>query len=280
MRYIIALLLFTATYSACATDTLTRAQVFSFSVGDTFQYRNASYEYDVWNQYPPSYSVGYSECVIRKIYSATDTPAIVLIREWVSSTPTRIDSFKLFSPQDYEVMIDTIGWGHPFHSWPGDTVIVDSSAMWWGQHVNYVLVHDAYFYDGQLYATGFGLVNETQDGGTGPGGGFDDTTTLVYYSGYQGTFGTRHPFYLASINDINDDIQIKALPNPSSGIFQLMGIRDNDLIEVYNIFGQLIVQERAKETFNSFDLSSRGQGVYICRVTREGVSTSLRVVLQ
>ena len=280
MRNLIILLLFSATFTVRANDTLTRAEVYNFSVGDTFQYRDASYNYSINGHFSPSYSVSFSTCIIRKLYSAPDTPAIVLIREWISYTPSRIDSFKLFSPQDYEVMIDTFGWGYPWHLWTGDTVIANRSTLWWGRHTNYILVHDGYFADGQSYASGFGLVNETKDGGTGVGGSFDDTTTLVYYSGSQGTFGSRQGSYLTPESNITADIQIKVQPNPSFGIFQLMGTKDNDNIEVFNMIGQLIFSGLAGGANSSFDLSSRGHGVYVCRITRDGFSNTLRVVLQ
>lgn len=280
MRCSFCILFLVAFVNIRASDTLTRAQVYSFAAGDTFDYRNAQYDYDVNGQSPPSYSVSYSRCVIVNIYNSLDTPAIVVVKKWLYPVPIYIDSSILYQPSGFEVILDTVGWGNPFHSWPGDTVIVDSLSQFWGYRTNYVLVHDGYFYDGQTYAEGLGIVKETSDGGTGPGGAFDDTTTLIYYSGHNGILGTPYtslPTYITSIDSIQ---QTGIRPNPSNGYFNFFGLMNGDNIEIYNVLGQKIWTMISDSDTYFVDLSVMSKGIYSYKINRHNITTCGKIILK
>ena len=268
MRYFFTFILLGSFYLANANDTLTRAQVYSFSIGDTFDYRTGDYGYDPYNQYPPSYTVSYSRCIIRNIYSTSDS--IYITEDWVYPSPASQYTLQLDSPQKCEVFLDSTGSG--FGEGLYDEVIIDSTTLFWSRITNYVNAFQGYYALGQLFAQGLGCVVQTSDGGTGVGGGFDDTTTLIYYSGANGTMGTPYTNFTVGIYALSLGSDIVVYPNPSNGRFYFKGLEIGSTIQVYDLLGQNIYSGIITQDNYLVDLSGKDKGVYFYKVSTTGIS--------
>ncbi|HSY77013.1 MAG TPA: T9SS type A sorting domain-containing protein, partial [Bacteroidia bacterium] len=60
-------------------------------------------------------------------------------------------------------------------------------------------------------------------------------------------------------------------PNPNKGVFtiQTIGVNNESLVEVYNIFGEMIYTAKLNTTTTQLDLSNNAAGVYLYRVITE-----------
>jgi hypothetical protein len=72
---------------------------------------------------------------------------------------------------------------------------------------------------------------------------------------------------IAAIGESHESATI--YPNPSKGTFYFNGVRGNT-IEVYNLIGQRIYQAEADQQSYPIDLSAKGKGVYLYRITDQG----------
>ena len=88
------------------------------------------------------------------------------------------------------------------------------------------------------------------------------------------------PSYLVGINDVNASEVLKIFPNPSNGVFQYYlsnKLRTTDIIEIYNILGEKVLNEtRMSSDFsihkisdnqaNKIDISTYPKGIYIVKI--------------
>ena len=82
------------------------------------------------------------------------------------------------------------------------------------------------------------------------------------------------------------DFQIKAFPNPTSGIFSLQLPKSNETISEITIISSLgnvierrIVNMKADGQIETFDLRKHGKGVYFARINQGKKSSTVKVVL-
>ena len=108
MRYILFVFLYVICLHAQAGDTLTRAQVYNFNVGDTFDYRNSSVSTDNWWAPMPIYttSISYSRNVVTNIYWSADTLTKYIARKQTYPSPVSFDTLALSNINGYEVILD------------------------------------------------------------------------------------------------------------------------------------------------------------------------------
>ncbi|HLP20013.1 MAG TPA: T9SS type A sorting domain-containing protein [Chitinophagales bacterium] len=103
------LLLFTLQLAAglYANDTLTRAQVYNFSVGDTFDYKSEGGNscYPMWSS-----STTYTRYVIKDVYYSTNNDTLFVVRERQYPAPVIIETLVIDSPNRYEIMADYSGY--------------------------------------------------------------------------------------------------------------------------------------------------------------------------
>lgn len=259
MRHLFTILLLYIFCTAHATDTLTRAQVYNFSVGDTFDYRDSYTEWNVYNQIPPSPTVVYRRCVIENVYLSMDSMTKFIARRWLYPLPVFRDTLILWNPRAYEVILDTAAFRH----FPLDTVIVRSSLPFWGMGTNFVLTNDGLDYISELFAENLGMVQQITSGSGGSGGTEQsDSSTLIYYSGPNGTMGTPYTFFPTSVTDVASS-EITVFPNPTKGSIYFKGIDTGTPIEIFDLLGQRIFSTIADRDNFSIDLSGQGKGVYI-----------------
>ena len=66
--------------------------------------------------------------------------------------------------------------------------------------------------------------------------------------------------------DFEKEKEITIYPNPSNGIFNIV-TQENISIEVYDLIGKLITNQRMSTGTNSFDISNFNAGVYLLKIT-------------
>ena len=76
---------------------------------------------------------------------------------------------------------------------------------------------------------------------------------------------------------------IKLYPNPSNGLFRLE-LADPTLVgsqlTVFNMVGQIILQEQTRSISTSIDLSAHAKGVYLVRIDTDETATQLKMLVE
>ncbi len=107
-----------------------------------------------------------------------------------------------------------------------------------------------------------GGAGESDSGGGGGGGGSYLNGTLV---GTATASDTGNGFVTISYIPPSSEI-IAIYPNPTPAVFTVNGIRQEQLIEIYNCLGQKLQAFQASNTVMQVDLSAYPSGVYIAVV--------------
>src|ERR1700733_11276641 len=94
--------------NAFAGDTLIRAQVYNFSIGDTFDYSVSFIQYER-GQNTQVNNLGYERCIVSNIYWSLDSSTKYIVRNWVYPQPQKIDTLILANPFFYELFNDSAG---------------------------------------------------------------------------------------------------------------------------------------------------------------------------
>lgn len=85
-----------------------------------------------------------------------------------------------------------------------------------------------------------------------------------------------------SISASNQDQSIKVYPNPSSGIYQLelpkRKTKTETIVSVYNLYGALILSEKAEQEAFQINLSKQPSGIYILKVNCNQELFNLRII--
>lgn len=84
-----------------------------------------------------------------------------------------------------------------------------------------------------------------------------------------------------SIDEITEQDAVVVYPNPSSCQVSFDGVVENNLVEVMDITGRIIISETCSGTNHTIDLSSYERGIYIYRIIDEqGRSQQGKLILQ
>jgi PKD repeat protein len=82
------------------------------------------------------------------------------------------------------------------------------------------------------------------------------------------------------IADIFSKSSFNIYPNPSSGIFNIeINSNQNTIVEVYNLLGEEIISNSFTNS-SVIDLSGKSSGIYIIKVSADGVSKMKRIIMQ
>lgn len=101
---------------------------------------------------------------------------------------------------------------------------------------------------------------------------------IVKLSDYDPAFniteGGFDNFFMDSIDryaqeEIFFEGKIKIFPNPTSEIIQIYNLKESDLIELFDLNGNLILSRKAFDLIEEFDLSNLKAGLYILRVENQ-----------
>lgn len=187
MKHVLLLLLIVCTFTARANDTLTRAQIYNFNVGDTFDYEeNVTQLEGCPGPCVTSLQLNnYFRCIIHQTYYSSDSDTLFVVRNWIYPLPEKFDTLVLDSLQYEELLIDT-SHGQP------QQFFIDTNSKY-----NHGVLNVGTFDGGFLnYSNGYveGLGKVFTYNASGEGGGFD-SIYLIYYSKNAETWGI--PYYVA-----------------------------------------------------------------------------------
>ena len=103
--------------------------------------------------------------------------------------------------------------------------------------------------------------------------GFD-----LEWHGIEGRGVTMQSFTLNTDDIVENDFQIS--PNPAKNNFtvDLKALNDNTTIEVYDVLGKKILNEKISVISSSYDISSWNSGLYIIRISSENSIETKRFI--
>lgn len=93
--------------------------------------------------------------------------------------------------------------------------------------------------------------------------------------------GKTTDFTVANVTDLSSGITEKSSDNMQAyyndGYIRISGLEGNEIIEIFSLCGQLLVTLPARETV---DAASLGDGLYILKITKAGVSTIQKIMVR
>ncbi|HWB64883.1 MAG TPA: T9SS type A sorting domain-containing protein [Chitinophagales bacterium] len=264
VRILIILLVF-ALKTRAESDTLTRAQVYDFSVGDTLDYRHIYYHWHngLDTNYIDAPRTDFSRYIIQNIYFSQDSFIKYITRKKVYPG-TAFDTLVLENLNDAEVFLDTSYFDLPSYAF--DSIRIDSSTLYFDRTTNYItgIIH-VVEYESFCFGRGLGKINDNFYGGT-MGDGWNDSTTLIYYSGATGALGTPYNIYITSVSPPPVLAHyIRVFPNPGKDIFDIELAETPTqpvYFDIYDMTGKKVSGQLINSKLTSFQLSL-SSGPYI-----------------
>jgi hypothetical protein len=267
MRYLLIVFMFLNLSNLYAGDTLTRGDIYSYNIGDTFDYSFTQYYYGTSPIYSDS-STHYSRLVISNIYRSADTLTKYIARKNIYPLPIHYDTFQLTYLQSLEALLDTPSY-YSSHLGNGEDTIIANTALFWGRQANtlsYTGLPPSRTGESYLFAKGLGRVIY-QNWGQDQCCQFSHyVAELRYYSGSSGTFGTPYTSFTTSITEIKPNNTIRLSPIPSNGKITIEVTDENSLplnFSIYNLAGQKVKQVLINNRTTNIILDEMSNGIYI-----------------
>jgi hypothetical protein len=69
-------------------------------------------------------------------------------------------------------------------------------------------------------------------------------------------------------------------PNPTNGILNLKSLDNIEQVSLYNLLGQLVIDNRVNATTSQVDISGLSAGTYLMKVTVNGETGTYKVLKQ
>ncbi len=290
-HYLLVLFTVSALFVFASGDTLTRAEVYDFSVGDTFDYYHhhvgthwGAIEVEKWYTY---------RYVVSDIYWSSDSLIKYIVRNQIFPAPTITDTLTLNYLNAYEVILDTVGC----RNFPTPIkVITDSLPLCFGMPTNYLGGTDcpvinpldeppAHVWVEKIYARAFGKILDRWSASYYNGRIYKDSFQLVFYSGHLGTYGK--PFYLFpnAIEDLaasKEKIKVFSIDNNSAFTIAIPDEIQLPLtFSVYDVQGKKVRDLILPDKKNEFDVQELSRGLYIWKATsKEKFIQSGKVIIR
>ena len=246
-RILLCLFILLSVSQLRASDTLTVRQVYSFCVGDTFDYVEVYQDYDI-----PRFTTDYSRVVINTAYVSPGQDTFIYNGNWII---TNLDSIAIYQ-------IDTSRPLPPFQ-----TTFFDTSS-YWGWNSNHI---DFPNNDGGTYTLVTDSLGVTDQGWSMLANNFQTNTyeqRLIYFSDGHRRFGTPYYVYLG-INNITIKPTINLYPNPTTEQIHL-SISDmsgaNYQLILTDILGQEVYTSSVTQSESTHDISNLSPGMYTWRL--------------
>jgi hypothetical protein len=267
MRLIVFLLFVLLAGQSHANDTLTRAEVYDWAVGDTFDYMH-----DEWSSYGSGAYYHYSDTshlerfVITGISWSADSLSKSIARIRVFPY-LAFDTLRLPYLNKYEIKLDTIRG-----TLPGDyTAATDTVQDFWGFKTNGIQIFpsSSYVRMYQVVARYIGNVWMQQWGGLNSWS-FNNVTKLVYYSGVHGTFGRCYESLLSSLNGLSgSDLSITIYPNATSDKVRIDISGDQKQVDfvLYDVQGRAVKHVILESNIQELSLADMSSGVYVWKAS-------------
>lgn len=274
MKFKFTLALFTLNIFFCkANDTLTVAQVYNFSVGDTFDY----YWYD-------PVAIGYQRIIIQNIYYSGNNDTLFLAEQTIYPSPVQNNTLALTNLNDYEIYTDTVCDSASYLMPHSDSYLysINTGSSYNGKTVNGVMGYCGYDNYDNLFAEGLGNVYSYSQLNNSDGDPpLYYSINLIYYSKVDERWGT--PYTIAGINNIQQQIFISVYPTVNSGDFQVVTEDDADKMQltVYDVYGRGVKVEDIYGGKNQIHMPGIASGVYLWNVTNpSGLIRSGKIIIE
>jgi len=112
--------------------------------------------------------------------------------------------------------------------------------------------------------------------------GYADSETPPFYDGNSSVRPNITMYFgiagQTAINKIESNINI--YPNPSNGVFNINLANTDNIIEIYNIKGQLILSQETNDSNTTIDLSSQSKGVYILKLQFDEQTITEKIIVE
>jgi hypothetical protein len=259
-----------------ASDTLTRAQVYNFSVGDTFDYKQYVNYWD--HQYIDTTYINYSRKVITNIYYSLDSSTEFIERTTIYPLPLTKDTLTLAQVQECELCLDTSSYYKP-------DVLSFFPTSAYDRIVNIIVTYRGgppYPYQ-RVFAQGLGEVMDV-DNGSYLGGqvGQTDTFQLIYYAGGSSIWGSPYYTFPSGIGNVSNNETI-VYPSPNHGNFKLVTALDvaSEELWIYDMLGNVVCKKTITATSTPIDIQAFGSGVYVWKIVQQNKVAALgKIVVQ
>ncbi|MCZ4320367.1 T9SS type A sorting domain-containing protein, partial [Aequorivita viscosa] len=76
----------------------------------------------------------------------------------------------------------------------------------------------------------------------------------------------------------NDIVGFSYYPNPTEGIVNLKSVDNIDHVSLYNLLGQVVIDNRVDATSSQIDISGLSTGTYLMKVTINGETGTYKVL--
>jgi hypothetical protein len=253
-KILLFLFVLSSTLSIKASDTLTVRQVFSFSVGDTFDYSHNITNYDL-----QIFTTWYYRTVISQKVISPGQDSIIYNGNWVI---TNLDSIAAFQIDTY--YRDTM-------QWMTQTNFLDTTSFIFPGAISND-ISSGFGEGGFSYkvTSGWGETYNQTSGIDNGGGSFNtETIQLIYFSNGIDHYGTPYYDYLGISNASADKVNIAVYPNPTSDQLHLSisGARlSNTQLIITDILGQEVYSSTITQSESTHDVSKLASGIYTWRV--------------
>jgi len=271
MKRVFLLFLFFSTLYARANDTLTRAQVYNFNVGDTFDYKNI--EQGTSGIFPVIIINSFNRVVIEgKFYSSTGDTLFIARKNYTLSANdifsfTSDDTLLIDGLQAYEIFYDS-----SLHTSPGpfsaslgyNGIVVNT--LNFGQSIDsfqYVISS----------ANGLGIVDKSTTYPTDYHNIFEYDTSLIYYSKGNQSWGTPATIAVGITNLTSQHPLINLFPTINNGQFKINIANANGAdcqVAVYDLTGREIIRTTLNNNNNDIEIPYASAGMYLWNVTSQG----------
>jgi hypothetical protein len=280
MRSILTILFLSFLSHVYAGDTLTRAQVYNFNVGDTFDYRIQNIYIDTYYD-DSTVQVSYSRYVVTSIYWSADTQTKYIVREQVFPAPIVLDTLVLTNVSGYEVVLDSAEFASQALI-GSDTFFIGSTQDYFGRSTNYAEYRS---FNGSPYnfnltiAQGLGWVLLEEYITQVLHSTSDLFTILIYYSGDSGTYGTPYTSYhdtsySTSVVDISaNNGSLQLFPTLNNGTFTIETQDETQLpfdLSIYDLQGRKVSQLSISDKRKVIEIPALSDGVYIWKTSNNG----------
>ena len=279
-RYLFIILMSALFLHAEAGDTLTRAQVYNFNVGDTFDYRNYNaLIYGGNSGWVPVGQINYSRYIVTNIYWSLDSQTKYIVRTQVHPLPAILDTLVLTNLQGYEVIMDADSeqsWG----AWV-DTCIVSGEPNFFGNEMNSLSI--SYVgtggFETKFFARGLGAVI-TNDYCYGLPSRYNDSVVLIYHSGDSGTYGMPYTAFHdttvgfpAGVTNMLSNENIRIYPTLNNGTFTI-DAGDGTMLPlefgIYDVQGRKSLQVIINGKTSIVHADGLSSGLYIWNISFDG----------
>jgi hypothetical protein len=289
MRTALTILFIAFIASAYAGDSLTRAQVYNYSIGDTFDYQYYTYHYGaITGPYDTTIvSTTYSRYVISNVFLSSDSLTKYICRVQTYAFPVKLDTIVLTGLSNIEVIADSVSYS----DYVTPSYALDTVPDFFNQKTNSINYNGIFSSIGQepfgqaqtIFADQLGPVIMTYFAYSPPSGEFIDTLILIYYSGHAGTYGTPY-YYTDAISEPTPDIRLlKVYPTLNAGVFNVEIVNPALLPETFTLYsytGEKVkdfVLHSPAQTISADELNS---GLYIWMASSRSDHQAGKIIIQ